>query len=177
VPEFFNPQNAGLQRLAEHRAWYNGYNVAIVNVADILDDNVGFEYEGAEPPNPPDAFKREQRLRTFIRRVFEGANAPNMEDGHLAFVLLVGDNYNENAAGMPTSFDHNETIDEIWPNEPNYDFFLDIFPIILFDKSDTLNHTPIAGELLRLAKTLPDQSFNINIWAKYAYNLFGDPAL
>jgi len=48
VDDFFTPQNADLQRLAEHRAWYNGYDVAIVNVVHIFSDSVGFYYEGPQ---------------------------------------------------------------------------------------------------------------------------------
>jgi hypothetical protein len=47
--QFFTPHNADLQRLAEHRAFYNGFDVAIVNVAQILALN--FYYEG-NPNNP-----------------------------------------------------------------------------------------------------------------------------
>jgi len=102
VPEFFNPQNADLQRLAEHRAYYNGYDVAIVNVADIFDDNVGFYYE--DDNNPPN-FKDEQRIRTFIRQVYEGKNAHHMGDSCLAFVLLVGD-YDDVNGGIPGATEH-----------------------------------------------------------------------
>jgi len=99
VPEFFSPKNADLQRLAKHRAWYNGYDVAIVNVADIFDDNVGFDFEEYYQHPPPYQYKDEQRLRTFIRQVYEGQNAPHIGDGHLAFVLLVGDW--EDGVGIP----------------------------------------------------------------------------
>jgi len=75
VPEFFSPQNADLQHLAEHRAFYNGYDVAIVNVADIFDNNVGFFFEGQLKYPIDTTYREEQRMRTFIRRVFEGKNA------------------------------------------------------------------------------------------------------
>jgi len=42
--QFFNPHNADLQRLAEHRAFYNGFDVAIVNVDNIL--SLPFFFEG-----------------------------------------------------------------------------------------------------------------------------------
>ena len=108
VPEFFTPNNptSQLKRLAEHRAYYNGYNVAILNVADILSDVVGFYYEGT-PLNPNDTtYKLEQRLRTCIRRIYEGAHAQHTGDGHLGYVLLVGDNYANNTMGMPTGLEH-----------------------------------------------------------------------
>ena len=106
VPEFFdeNNPNSQLKRLAEHRAFYNGFDVSIVNVDNIL--SLPFEYEDT---NIPPIYIKEQKLRTFIRRVFEGKNAQGgfgpYGDGHLAYVLLVGDNYGINE-GMPTSLDH-----------------------------------------------------------------------
>jgi len=105
LQEFFdkNNPNSQLQRLAEHRAWYNGYDVAIVNVADIL--SLPFAYSNSQ-------YQREQKLRTFIRRVYEGNIDPITGHSKLLFVLLVGDNYSNNMAGMPTSFDHDFWIDE-----------------------------------------------------------------
>jgi tetratricopeptide (TPR) repeat protein len=100
---FFNSQNSDIQRLAEHRAFYNGFDVSIVNVDHIW--ALPFYYEGTfEDPSDPEYIK-EQKLRTFIRRVFEGQNASNPNgDGHLAYVLLVGDY--ENGVGIPGALDH-----------------------------------------------------------------------
>ena len=98
VPEFFNSQNADLKRLAEHRAFYNGYDVAIINVNDIF--LLNFSYA-----NPIPKFINEQKMRTFIRRVYEGKNALHTGDSCLAYVLLIGDNYEDNT-GMPTGLEH-----------------------------------------------------------------------
>jgi len=100
--KFFKPNDptSQLRRLAEHRKFLNGYDVAIVNVSQIL--GLNFEYEGYPDPE----FMKEQKMRTFIRRVYEGKNARHIADEHLAFVLLVGDNYEGNT-GMPTGYDHN----------------------------------------------------------------------
>jgi hypothetical protein len=108
VPEFFNPSdsNSQLARLAQHRAFYNGYDVAILNVDDILSDAVGFYYEGINYNPPTQEFKKEQRIRSCIRRIYEGNLALHTKDDKLAYVLLVGDVY-ENNVGMPSSFDHN----------------------------------------------------------------------
>ncbi|MCL2246493.1 MAG: C25 family cysteine peptidase, partial [Lentimicrobiaceae bacterium] len=107
VPEFFTPNDPHSQliRLANHRAYYNGYDVAIVNLEQILE--LDFYYEGSSNSwEPFDKYIKEQRMRTFIRRVFEGANAHHVgADSCLAFVLLVGDNYGENE-GMPTGKEH-----------------------------------------------------------------------
>jgi len=107
---FFTSQNVDIQRLTNHRATYNGYDVAIVNVENIL--SLPFKYEGnPDPLGDPDKFKTEQKLRMFIRRVYEGKNAHNSHnpygDGHLAYVLFVGDALPQNSF-MPTSFDHPE---------------------------------------------------------------------
>jgi tetratricopeptide (TPR) repeat protein len=102
VPEFYShPQ---LLRLAEHRRKLNGYDIAIVNVEQIL--GLNFFYEGNSNPNgDPDEYIKEQKMRTFIRRVYEGKNALHMVDKRLAYVLLLGDCYEGNT-GMPTSKDH-----------------------------------------------------------------------
>ena len=104
VQKFFSPQNIDLQRLAEHRAFYNGFDVTILNVNNIL--SLPFYYEGnPDPLGNPDKYIKEQKMRTFIRRVYEGNIDPVTEDSKLAYVLLVGDNYSENT-GMPTSTNH-----------------------------------------------------------------------
>ncbi|MDR2928437.1 MAG: C25 family cysteine peptidase [Cytophagaceae bacterium] len=103
--QFFTPHNSDVQRLAEHRAFYNGFDVAILNVEHILSDAVGFYYEGnPDSTSNYDKYKKEQRIRTCIRRIYEGAHAQHTHDGKLAYVLLVGDCYEGNT-GMPTSYD------------------------------------------------------------------------
>ncbi|MDR2083814.1 MAG: C25 family cysteine peptidase [Bacteroidales bacterium] len=124
-PAFFNPSdpNSQLTRLAEHRAFYNGFDVVILNVADILSDAVGFYYEGQDSIPSQSKYKKEQRIRTCIRCVYEGKNAQHTLDGHLAYVLLVGDVY-ENNTGMPTSFDHDIAVynnpNDIMPSDYYY---------------------------------------------------------
>ncbi len=74
--DFFQPNEpeSEVLRIANHRATYNGYDVAIVNANIIVSDDLGFYYEGLEPPQTQQ-FKKEQRIRTCIRRIYEGANA------------------------------------------------------------------------------------------------------
>jgi hypothetical protein len=87
---------------------YNGYTVAIVNVEHILAQN--FYWEGNPVQGEPnDKYIKEQKMRTFLRQVFEGKKAPG-GDGYLAFVLLVGDNQDGNNF-MPTSYDHTVHVD------------------------------------------------------------------
>ena len=107
---FFKPNNSSsqLNRLAYHRAYYNGFDVAILNVEEIISDDLGFYFEGntitLQHPSP-DACKKEQRIRTCIRRIYEGSNAQHTGDGKLGYVLLVGDVGEENTK-MPISYDH-----------------------------------------------------------------------
>jgi len=109
--KFFNLQNTAMKKFTAHRSFYNDFYVAIVSLGNILELN--FEYEGnpkynpddPDPDEPWDKYIKEQKMRTFIRRVYEGANAPNTLDGKLGYVLLIGDNYEGNE-GMPVSYDN-----------------------------------------------------------------------
>jgi tetratricopeptide (TPR) repeat protein len=97
--------HAQVLRLANHRASYNGFDVMILNVEDIISDVVGFYFEEQSNP-PPYEHKKEQRMRTCIRTIYETGVAHHTGDGKLGYVLLVGDNYVGNT-GMPTSYDQN----------------------------------------------------------------------
>ena len=90
--------NPYIDLLADHRADYNGFDVAVVNVEDVM--NV----YPADPPYPD--YDNEQKIRNFIKKVYEEGTANHTLDGHLAYVLLVGDT---------------ECPDPVWapnPNEP-----------------------------------------------------------
>lgn len=65
--------SAWIDTLAAHRASWNGYNVAIVS-----DDVLGAEIS-------------DEAIRDFIQDVYELGTAEHMSDGHLGYVLLVGD--------------------------------------------------------------------------------------
>ena len=107
--DFYDPLDTLSQvlKLAEHRAFYNGFDIAIVNVEDILGADFYYEGNTYDPYGDPDEYKTEQQIRTFIRRVYEGGNANNTGDGRLGYVLLVGDVADslENAM-LPTAYDH-----------------------------------------------------------------------
>lgn len=85
-----------LNRIAQHRAAYNGFYVSVVNVENIrsiFDPGSG-------------QFREARAIREFIRRVYMGANAPNMGDDHLGYVLLVGDVImDDGSQGVYTSYD------------------------------------------------------------------------
>lgn len=82
---FFEPTNPDSEvlRIANHRASYNGFDVAILNAETIFLD-LNFEFS-----NPDHEY--EQKIRTCIRRIYEGENAQHTYDGKLGYVLLVGD--------------------------------------------------------------------------------------
>ena len=104
---FFEPNNPDSEvlRIASHRATYNGFDVAILSTGNLLSDELGLFYEGQIQGD--DTYKKEQRIRTAIRRIYEGANAQNTYDGKLGYVLLIGDSEHPGNLGMPTSYDQN----------------------------------------------------------------------
>ena len=71
--------------------------MAIINAYTIYEE-LDFEYLLEE-------FKKEQRIRTCIRRIYEGANAQHTYDGKLGYILLIGDSKDVSNLGMPTSYD------------------------------------------------------------------------
>ncbi len=100
----YNDLNSEIYRIANHRAIYNGFDVAIVDIQDVWDLN--FYYNNNEPE-----YMYEQKLRSMIKKVYEGGNAYHTYDGKLGYILLVGDaiGYEENNTdfGVPASFDPN----------------------------------------------------------------------
>ncbi len=94
---FYDAQdpNAVLLEIARHRADYNGFDVAVVKVEEIL---------ASDFHDPGEPYHLEEAMRRFIKRVYEGANANHTYDGKLAYVLLVGDAYYGTDFGVPTSY-------------------------------------------------------------------------
>ena len=98
-----------LLELAYHRASYNGYDVVILNVDNILDQN--FSYENY-------VYRIEEKLRSCIYRIYRYGSASHTYDGHLGFVLFVGraphypsTTINEPYQGyVPTAYSHGATI-------------------------------------------------------------------
>nr|NQU93759.1 hypothetical protein [Bacteroidota bacterium] len=121
---FFQPNvpESEVLRIANHRATYNGFDVVILNAETIISDNLGFFYEGQLIGD--DSYKEEQRIRTCIHRIYEGANAQHTYDGKLGYVLLIGDTQFPDNEGMPTSYNHNYlvpfTTDDYYPADYYY---------------------------------------------------------
>ncbi|MCL2291155.1 MAG: C25 family cysteine peptidase [Bacteroidetes bacterium] len=100
-----NQPHDEVKRIANHRAQYNGFDIMILNVEDIISDGMGFFYEGQLKIPIDTTYKKEQRIRTCIRTIYETGTARNTLDGKLGYVLLIGEVGTENS-GMPSSYDH-----------------------------------------------------------------------
>ena len=96
---FFSPHSMAIQALANYRAAYNGLDIAIVDISNIL------TLDFSIPDSSQDI--NAQKIRNFIERVYDGSNALHTYDNRLAFVLLIGDSDpgNPNAIGIPPSSD------------------------------------------------------------------------
>lgn len=114
---FFQPNNpeSELLKIASHRAQYNGFDVAIVEVSNIINlyyDPENYPYEG------------ERAIRDFVRYVYEGNNAQHTYDGKLGYVLLIGDAEKDSDQGVPTAYDetysHPATPNDNYPSDYYY---------------------------------------------------------
>ncbi|MCX6234513.1 MAG: hypothetical protein NT175_07290 [Bacteroidetes bacterium] len=103
---FFEPHNSDVYNIALHRATYNGFDVAILNADNIISDDVNFFFEGLNQIPPDYTHIKEQRIRTCIRRIYEGANALHTYDGKLGYVQLIGDVPQNGINGVPGSYDN-----------------------------------------------------------------------
>jgi hypothetical protein len=135
--DFFdvNNPNPSIESLANHRATYNGFDVAIVNVEDVL-----ITYECISDSLNP-AWDNERKIRNFMKSVYENGTAYNTFDNRLAYVLLIGDTEGEgNAEFMPVAYDKDVIEDEYNLNyasdyyyscvtnfDSSYDSFGDVF--------------------------------------------------
>lgn len=104
--QYFSYQNeqSPIYWLANHRATHNGFDVAILDVSQIVSDPVGLPFSNVDK-------KYEQRIRECIKRIYDNGLATNTYDGRLGYVLLVGDGYvttlpNAFTKGVPPSFDN-----------------------------------------------------------------------
>lgn len=118
--QFFDTTNHNdeLHRIAAYRANHNGYAVAVLSAQNIMSDAVGFPYERYPQFGDDSLYKYSRRIRECIKAIYDNGNAPHTYDGHLEFVLLVGDallNYNGtySPTGVPSSRDPYEWRDEL----------------------------------------------------------------
>lgn len=95
-----------IKRLCEHRAFYNGFDVAAVSIKDILNSFT----------SNTTTYINETKLKNFIRSVYNQSNAKRTLDGKLGYVLLIGKPLSKTLADtdntkVPTSFIHNVCYD------------------------------------------------------------------
>jgi hypothetical protein len=112
-----------IDQLADRRADYNGFNVAIVRVDQI---------DGS-----PNTTSTPDSIRNLIKTVFDAQSATHMGDGRLGYVLLLGDAWNP--AGdvlLPCYYGYPEVAGEttcsdayysLLDDDPHTDPFPDIF--------------------------------------------------
>jgi len=87
--------------IANYRAETNGFDVAILDVHDILNANFRTYTHPVDPDDDYNSFPTEEQIRECIKRVYDGSHANHMYDGKLGYVLLVGYSF----------FNHNSTLD------------------------------------------------------------------
>lgn len=93
-----------IKRLCEHRAFYNGFDVAAVSIKDVLNSFT----------SNTTTYINETKLKNFIRSFYKNSSAKRTLDGKLGYVLLIGKPLSKTLADtdntkVPTSFIH-ETI-------------------------------------------------------------------
>jgi hypothetical protein len=97
VPEA--PGSTLVDQLANHRAEYNGFNVAIVTMAQI--------------DSTPDITDTPVLIRDVIKYVYDNGTAEHMGDGLLAYVLLIGDAYDQDDhVLLPSSYKFTQPVQD-----------------------------------------------------------------
>ncbi|KAA0223565.1 hypothetical protein EDS67_25705 [candidate division KSB1 bacterium] len=85
--------SSSLTTLANHRRDYDGYDVVIVQVDAAGSNNDIYDFEDSpghiKYPSTPST--RYVSIRDFIRDVYLNGRANHTRDGHLGYILLVGD--------------------------------------------------------------------------------------
>ncbi|MEW6617924.1 MAG: C25 family cysteine peptidase [bacterium] len=94
--------NSDVARLAEHRAEFNGFDVAVVNTTSIYNEF------------PITDKGTTTSIKDFIRYVYYNWSAPSMEDNHLGYILIFGDGEETRDSYVPS-----KEIREIYPTIRN----------------------------------------------------------
>ena len=172
---------SSILELARHRSKYNGFDIAILNQDNIL--GLDFSYPANDTVN-----KWEHKMRSFLKRVYEGGHAVHTYDGRLGYVLLIGrapmynqeeDYYNyPYSERMITGYSHRQRIQSnsdiypsdyclsclnrcpINPNWPFYDPYGDVF-IGRFCVDDTLELKNIVIKTIKREKQFNPRLNNI----------------
>ena len=171
--EFWDPagQESDLVKIANHRAEYNGFDVAIVHALDVKEY---FTIEG-EP------YEYERAFRRFIDAVYDGENANHTYDGKLGYVLLVSDPIEYTNYGIPASYEHHEPTYTTYPPNDYYyscminengvaDMFGDLF-IGRFSVSEQFELTNIIDKTIRFETHFKSGSGSNNFHFAYSQGL------
>jgi len=94
---------AHIAALAEHRAEFNGWNVAIVSDTTVT---------GGGPIS-------DELIRDFIQETYETESAEHMSDGHLGYALLIGD-ARPNGDQMIPAHEQFSFDDDLWITTDNW---------------------------------------------------------
>ena len=122
---FFNDRAAKreINMLAQHRANFNGFDVIIVKIEDIED-------EDSIP-----GLNTSERIRNLIKRTYKDGNANHTYDGKLAYVNLFGDLYDDDGNILIQSYP--------FENPPfSYSSGYDVFFSQLTDSAEIFDHYP-----------------------------------
>jgi hypothetical protein len=154
VPEPFYNSDA-IRRLANWRAQYSGLDVVVVSTTRIYDNFSGLP----AATFAAQAGALDESIRSFIQHIYDSWDAGHISDGHVGYILLVGD-----VEFLPVHISEQESIDEKLIATDNWyacvsgddlmpDIMLGRFPAknkaelnIMIDKTIQYEQEPLYGE-------------------------------
>ncbi|UCE07242.1 MAG: hypothetical protein JSW07_04195, partial [bacterium] len=95
--------NSALDSLAHHRAEFSGFDVAVVKTGDIYQQLTNFT--------------NDESIKDFITHVYNYWLTPHIGDGHLGYVLFIGEGTPNSTNVIPTHFYQrmaSETASDFW---------------------------------------------------------------
>ncbi|MCK9218947.1 MAG: C25 family cysteine peptidase [Bacteroidales bacterium] len=157
-------KSPALITLANHRAKYNGFDVVIVSVQNIL--TLPFAYD--PPPIGGENWISERKIRAFIKQVYDGQHAAHTYDGKVAFVCLVGHaSLDDDDTGMPASYDPYPTGQ---PGYPGVFWSANDYYFSCVTKDNTTNDWDLLGDLFIGRLSARNESDLYNIISKTRHN-------
>ncbi|OYT14470.1 MAG: hypothetical protein B7C24_18180 [Bacteroidetes bacterium 4572_77] len=112
---FDSSTTSQLSLLANHRAEFNNFDVLVAEYTNILSYFINF----ADPQD----FQDERAIRRFIKRIYDNQRSGSTIDGHLGYVLLVGDYDKALETGLATSYDHDYVVSNSFPDPYPSDYY------------------------------------------------------
>jgi tetratricopeptide (TPR) repeat protein len=106
--------SSSLATLANHRRDFNGYDVVIcqVDASGSNNDIYDFEDTPGHIKYPSTTTTRYVSIRDFIKDVYANGKANHIGDGHLGYIMLVGDALQDNNSTvmLPASYFYHQSI-------------------------------------------------------------------